>query len=148
MSLRVCNKSSQKSSVLFSAALGVLNPLPRLIHLFERAILNPSAGLFERVFYLAKAREKALVGGLQFTGRIGVQETGKVDYGKKQVTQFTAGIAGFAVGQGLANLVKLLEDLVKDGGNVRPIEANTRGIFLDLKGILERVVQESRLRNH
>ena len=76
--LRVCNKSHQKSSVIFCAAFGRLNPLPHLIHFFERAVLNSPAGAFELVFHFSEPREKAAIGGVQFAGRVGVQEPGEV----------------------------------------------------------------------
>jgi hypothetical protein len=111
----------------------VLHRIPRLVHLGQRELAEFLALLAEVRFHRVEAADELVIGGGESGLGFDAEFAGEIDDAEEQIADFFLDVrfvAGLCTAS--SSSAVFLADLIEDGRGVRPVEADARGLLLQL----------------
>src|SRR3954463_6269788 len=113
--------------------LGGFGLLPQLLHVGEGRLTERAAGLSQPAFDESEPAPELGVGAVERRFRVDLPVSPEIDHREQQIAELVA--EGGAVGapRSLLQFRDFLGDLVEHRGRARPVEADLRGLVLELQ---------------
>ena len=111
-----------------------LQIVPAILHFLKLYILQLPPLVSKMLFHSTEALRKFPVGPVQGRFRIDFQTTAEIHNREENVSQFLLKRADCSLSSSVIQLIDLLQELVRDAFDARPVKADAGGSCCDLIG--------------